>query len=196
MKKFFQALVIFALFAAPLQAQSLWGTRFFWSFGDIGVSWDTISGKYDPTLFLNAGNINWITAYNVGFGFHLFDLEANSKTAQTLLLPVEINFNPLRQDSGNPILTLYGRGGLQTRFDTDSSKSFFERSNFFGAAGLRLAWLPAVGKNWSIYTGGFVEYTTRGELRAGLSVDVTIMTLIWLYTAADSNNNSGNNKRR
>ena len=194
MKKFCLVVIITAVFSASLYAADRNG--YFWSFGDIGIYWNTTAGDDNVYPLLNIGNLNWITSSGLGWGFHLFNLEGNSNWTQALILPVEINFSPLRRNDGNPILTLYGRGGLLTRFDSGSFQSFFERSRLFGAAGLRMALFPAVGQSWSIYTGGFVEYTTRRELRIGISVDLSVAALIWLILSTDSDSNSGKQKRR
>jgi len=49
---------------------------------------------------------------------------------------------------------------------------------------MRFAWIPLFGNSWSMYTGAFIEYTTKNELRIGLSVDVTIVGLIYLFSLA------------
>ena len=158
--------------------------RYYWSFGEIGVSWDNIANDRKVQSFLNIGNFNWITWTGLGFGMNLFNFEGSSDWSHTLLLPLEINYSPIRRSDGNPVLTFYGRGGLMNKFEKGSDKSFFERSEFFGAAGIRAAWFPLFGESWSMYTGAFIEYTSRNELRIGVSVDITIVGLI--YIAAQS----------
>ena len=168
--------------------------RFFWSIGDIGIGWDTMANKPDPIFFLNVGNFNWVTPFGLGWGFHLFDATATYDYQQTIILPVEVNFSPFGDRDSFLFFTLYGRGGLLPGFDYGEGESFFSKSSFWGAAGLRAAWFPTIGNSWSIYLGGFVEYTTRNELRVGLSVDLTIIALYWLYSASEPSSSKDKKK--
>jgi len=128
-------LLISAVFFIFLNSMvSAYGLRYYWSFGDIGFSWDNIARKYELLGFLNVGNFNWITPHGFGFGINVFNFEGSSDWTQTLILPAEINYSPFRNSDNNPILTFYGRGGLMTRFERYSEKSFRQRSSFCGAA--------------------------------------------------------------
>ena len=160
------------------------GIRYFWSFGDIGVSWENLTGKSRFGSYANVGSLNWITRSGIGWGFNMFNFEGSQNWLQMLILPAEVFYSPLRTKDGNPILTFYGRGGLLTKIDK-GSMSFKERSEFFGAAGLRASWFPLMGESWSVYTGAFIEFTTRKELRVGISIDFSIFALIYFRALLD-----------
>ena len=183
MKRFFLTAVLmsalFTLHAYDDYSQEYYGFRYYWSFGDVGISWENITGRYDISSYLNVGSFNWISPYGFGFGFHLFNFEGRSDWGQMLILPAEVNYSPFRRHDNNPIFTFYGRGGWMMRLNQNGS--FRDRSGFLGAAGFRAVWAPLVGNSWSVFSGGFIEYTTRRELRVGVSIDVTIFALLWLY---------------
>ena len=159
--------------------------RFFWSIGDIGISWDNVAGSYRTLASMKIANLNWMVWPGFGWGFNLFSFEGTSDWSQVLIFPVEASFSPFGYRSDGLLLSLYGRGGLMMQMANTAETSFWDRTRFFGAAGLRFAWFPAPGKNWSIFTGAFVEYTTKRELRIGLSVDLTIIAAIWLLSTTN-----------
>lgn len=150
--------------------------RFFWSFGDIGFSFEGKEKYMELFPSMNVGSFNWITDFGLGWGFHTFSIESSSNWTQALILPVEISYSPFGDNSKQLFLTLYGRGGWMLNADTNSS--VFDRSGLFGAAGLRTAWIPTMGKHWSIFTGAFVEYTSKNEIRMGVSVDTSVIAAL------------------
>jgi len=168
--------------------------RFFWSFGDIGISFESVGDNFRPYSFMNIGNINWITRFGLGWGFNLFNIEGSDNWRQALILPVEISFSPFGDNPANMFLSLYGRGGWMINYNPDYYGSLSRRSSFFGAMGLRLAWIPRMGEYWSIFTGGFIEYTTRKEIRMGVSVDTSI--IVALITMAYGANHRGRYRYR
>ena len=178
-------LIIICIFALNSQ---LWAyedgeTQIYWSLGDVGFNFDIMSAELMPAFFLNVGNINWVTSSGFGWGFNFINMEISENGMDTLILPVEISYNPLMDKAGNLFLSFYGRGGWQVRhYDTEVEKPLSERSRFFGAAGMRFAWMPKIGNSWSLYNGAYIEYTTNRELRVGLSIDLAIVGLMWLYS--------------
>jgi len=183
MKKFIMAVVFSAVLGTSVHAYG--GIRYFWSFGDIGVSWENITGNTDICTYMNAGNFNWITPAGFGFGFNFINFEGTYDWRQLLILPVEVSYSPFRDGDNNPIFTFYGRGGWMTRFDHNGKKIYADKNMFFGAAGFRASWFPLLANSWSVYSGAFIEYTTKGELRIGISVDLTIFALFWLWAGSD-----------
>jgi hypothetical protein len=150
--------------------------RFYWSLGDIGVSFDGMKNEIEPVPFINVGNINWIMKNGLGFGFHVFDVE---NWRQALVLPVEINYSPFGDNDKHLFLSLYGRGGWLIQFDSENNLPFSQRNGFFGAAGLRAAWIPpAFNGYWSVFTGAFIEYTSKNELRMGVSLDTSVVAVL------------------
>ena len=172
------------------------GIRFFWSFGDFGVSWDNVGSSYMALPSLKIANLNWMTWPGFGWGFHLFSFEGDANLKQVLILPAEINYSPLGYRRDGLMITLYGRGGLMTQLSDTENTTFLQRSSLFGAAGLRIAWFPALGKNWSIFNGGFIEYTSQKYLRIGLSIDLTVIAAFWLFSTVDKYSDSGKKKHR
>ena len=177
--------VVFVI-ALNFSAHAYEGLHYYWSFGDIGISWENLTRRYDVATYLNVGNFNWITRHGLGFGFNFLNMEGRADWTQMLILPVELSYSPFRNGSNNPIFTFYGRGGLMTRLHKNGG-SFWNRSGFFGAAGFRASWVPLLGNSWSVFNNVFIEYTTKNQLRIGVSIDVTIFSLIWLYITAESN---------
>jgi hypothetical protein len=192
MKRCFLVIIFMGIFNFFIQADE--NIRFFWSFGDIGYSLDNLVNKFEPFPFINVGNINWITKHGFGWGFHVFNIEGSKDWHQSLLLPIEINYSPVRSDSKYLFLTFYGRGGWMIRFDNDSEKPFSERNDLFGAVGLRAAWFPKVGDYWSIFTGAFIEYTSKNELRIGASLDTSVVIALGTIVYGIASAISGNEK--
>ena len=181
MKKLLLLMVFLGVFGSSVHAYG--GVRLFWSFGDIGVSWDNLTRNHYVSPVLNVGNISWITRPGFGWGFHLFNIESSTKWANMMILPIEVNYSPIGFSGNGLMLTMYGRGGWLVELEKNSKRPFGDRNSFLGAAGLRVAWNPTLGKNWALYAGGFIEYNTRNELRVGLSVDLSIFALFWLYAS-------------
>ena len=152
--------------------------RMFWSLGDIGVSWHGTQEDLIACPFMNVGNINWITTHGLGWGFNIFNIEGSTNWNKALILPAEISFSPFGDNAKKMFLTFYGRGGWMLSFDSEIKGSVFERSSLFGAAGLRAAWFPTVGEYWSIFSGAFIEYTSKNELRLGFSIDTTVLVAL------------------
>jgi hypothetical protein len=176
MKKCYLFIAFFSVSSSLVYSSE--NIRFFWSFGDIGVSYDNLINKFEPFPFMNIGNINWITRHGLGLGFHIFNVEGTENWQQSLVLPVEISYSPFGDNDKYLFLTFYGRGGWMINFNSDGEKPFSERNGFFGAAGLRASWFPTLGKHWSIFTGAFIEYTTKNELRMGMSVDTSVIVAL------------------
>ena len=184
MKKLLLTVVLLGVLSTAVHAYE--GVRLYWSFGDIGISWDDLTRNHYISPVLNVGAINWITKPGFGWGFHLFNIESSRKWANMMILPVEISYSPIGFSGKSLMLTLYGRGGWLVELEKDSIRPFSERNSFLGAGGLRVAWNPMLGKNWALYTGGFIEYNTKNELRVGVSVDLSIFALFWLYASIKS----------
>ena len=175
MKKFCFLIMFIGVFNVLVHSNE--NIRFFWSFGDIGFSIDNLNSEFKVVPYVNIGNINWITKYGLGWRFNFFNIEWTDNIRQSYILPVEINYSPFGDRDAYLFLTVYGRGGWMVRFDPDES-SLSERNHFFGAVGLRASWFPTMGSYWSIFTGAFIEYTTRNELRMGFSVDTGIVATL------------------
>ena len=184
MKKACLVMVFLTVFGASVHSWE--NIRMFWSFGDIGISWENLTRDHYISPVLNAGNIAWITRPGLGWGFHLFNIESSRKWVNMMILPLEVNYSPIGFSGKGLMLTMYGRGGWMVELEKNSPRSFADRNGFLGAAGLRVAWNPTLGKNWALYAGGFVEYNTRNQLRVGVSVDLSIFALFWLYASVKS----------
>jgi hypothetical protein len=186
-KKYYIFIVLMGIFNFLAYANE--NIRFFWSFGDMGFSIDHLKDEFKMVPYINVGNINWVTKHGLGWRFNVFNIEWNENNPQSLILPLEINYSPFGDNAAYLFLTLYGRGGWMLKFNNDSA-SLLERSSFFGAVGLRTAWFPTVGKYWSVFTGAFIEYTTKNELRIGVSIDtgiiVALATIIFGNALRDS----------
>jgi hypothetical protein len=48
---------------------------------------------------INVGNINWTTKCGFGWGFHAFNIEGSKDWHQSLILPIEINYSPFKNDN-------------------------------------------------------------------------------------------------
>jgi len=180
MRRFYLAIAFIGVFNISIYANDY--IRLFWSLGDVGVSFDSIGDDFSVLPFINVGNVNWITRYGFGFGFKVFNIESSRDWKQAQILPIEINYSPFGDNDMNLFLTFYGRGGWVLNYNTELERSLKDRSSLFGAAGLRFAWIPRLGQFFSIFTGAFIEYTSRKELRMGVSVDLSV--LVVLFTAA------------
>jgi hypothetical protein len=154
MKKYYFFIAFISIFNFAVYSNE--NIRFFWSFGDIGVSYDNLINKFEPFPFMTVGNINWITKRGFGFGFHMFNVEGSKNWQHSLILPVEISYSPFGDNDKYLFLTFYGRGGWMVNFNSNDGISFADRNSFFGAAGLRTSWIPTLGKHWSIFTGAFI----------------------------------------
>jgi hypothetical protein len=194
MKKYYLFIVFIAVLNSGVYSDD--NIRFFWSFGDIGVSYDNLTDKFDPFPFINVGNINWIMRNGLGFGFHIFNIEGTKNWQQSLILPIEISYSPFGDNGKYLFLTFYGRGGWMINFNSVAERSFSERSSFFGAAGLRASWFPTLGEHWSIFTGAFIEYTTKNELRIGVSVDASVVVALATIAFGIALSTSDNDKDR
>jgi hypothetical protein len=168
----------------------------FWSFGDIGASFDNLTNRFEPFPFINVGNINWITTHGFGFGFHIFNIEGTESWQQSLVLPIEISYSPFGDNEKYLFLTFYGRGGWMINFNSNDEKSFSERNGFFGAAGLRASWFPTLGNYRAVFTGAFIEYTTKNELRMGISVDTSVIVALATIAIGIALSPSDNDKDR
>jgi hypothetical protein len=175
MKKYIILIVLISIFNSLVFADE--NIRFFWSYGDMGFSVDNFKNEFKMVPYINVGNINWITKQGFGWRFNIFNIEWNESNPQSLILPVEINYSPFGDNSAYLFLTLYGRGGWMIKYNQNAD-SFLERNSLFGAVGIRASWFPTVGEYWSIYTAAFIEYTTKNELRMGVSVDSGIIAAL------------------
>ncbi len=152
--------------------------QFFWSLGDMGVSFESKENDFKAIPFINVGNINWITKHGLGWGFHVFNIEGSPDWKQALILPLELNYSPFGYNKNFLFLTLYARGGWLVNYDNDITGSMLDRSSLFGAAGLRTAWIPKLEEHWSIFTGAFIEYTSKNEIRMGISLDTSVIVVL------------------
>jgi hypothetical protein len=198
MKKYYLSLILLGVFNISIYANE--NIRFFWSFGDIGISVDNLPNKFEPFPFINVGNINWITKHGFGWGFHVFNVEGDRNWQQTLFLPMEINYSPFGDNKDFLFITLYSRGGWMVRFNNNTEDSFADRNGLFGAIGLRASWFPTLGEHWSIFTGAFIEYTSKNELRIGASLDTSVIvalaTIAFGIALSDSESKNERNKDR
>ena len=148
---------------------------YYWSLGEIGFSFDILNDNFEPAVFVNAGNLNWMTTAGLGFGFNFMNFILTENAMTTQILPVEVNFSPIRN---NFFLTLYGRAAWQMSYFNNYNATFAERSSFYAAAGIRLAWSPIIGKSWSIFNGVYIEYNNKREVRVGIFMDLAVWTLL------------------
>jgi len=168
-------ILLLFIFLVGFQVQAFETPLYFWSFGDIGFNFDILNDNFEPAVFMNVGNLNWLTSTGLGFGFNFMNFIVTENAMTTQILPIEVNFSPIRN---NFFLTLYGRAAWQMSYFNNYSATFSERSSFYAAAGLRLAWSPLIGKSWSFYNGVYIEYTNRREVRVGIFMDLAVWTLL------------------
>ncbi|MDR1316612.1 MAG: hypothetical protein LBK13_07030 [Spirochaetales bacterium] len=132
---------------------------FNWSLGDFAICYNIIDTEWNARLGIF--KFNWFDEENCfGLGFNIINFQSFSDdSAGGSILPIEIVYRPIEY------IYLYNR--IEWQF-MDGYKYGF----FYDTLGIKFAnYFLTTILNYAFHFSIFTEYTTRNELKVGLTLD-------------------------